>query len=104
MRLAVPGLLLLALSLLVGVGSDRTNAEGADLAADALLRGEAIFTANGCMGCHGEGGRPLVALSTYTDEELSSLILAPANPTMPAFGFSDTELADLVAFLKQRYP
>jgi mono/diheme cytochrome c family protein len=91
-------------------------------AADQSHPEAALLFAGACAGCHDRGapmvlqGRPPLAWGTPLHEDtphdtvriIMQGLASPAGrhgPTMPAFadGFSDRQLADLVAYLRARY-
>jgi ubiquinol-cytochrome c reductase cytochrome b subunit len=72
--------------------------------------GEQIFESHGCIACHGEGGVgtklaiPLIGITgTVSHDKLIALIRHPDSKMkaggMPTFGFNDTQLNDVVAYL-----
>jgi ubiquinol-cytochrome c reductase cytochrome b subunit len=73
--------------------------------------GEQIFNSHGCIACHGEGGvgTPLAIsligiTKTVPHDQLIALIRQPNAKMkaggMPTFGFNDTQLNDVVAYLE----
>ncbi len=67
--------------------------------------GAALVSANGCEGCHGVGlkggqiGPALYGIEhRLNDEQIGSLISSPKAP-MPNFGFNQTQIGDIVAYL-----
>ncbi len=91
-------LALLPLLVACGAKDDTGPLEG-----DATS-GEALFTTN-CASCHGAAGEgdfgpELVGItSSWSDEELSDIILNGGEDDMPGFNFSSQEVADVIAFL-----
>ncbi|MGC8551071.1 MAG: c-type cytochrome [Acidobacteriaceae bacterium] len=72
--------------------------------------GEQIFNSHGCIACHGEGGvgtplaMSLIGITkTASRDQLIALIRQPNAKMkaggMPTFGFNDTQLNDVVAYL-----
>ena len=73
--------------------------------------GEQIFNSHGCIACHGEGGvgtplaMSLIGITkTLPHDQLIALIRQPNAKMkaggMPTFGFNDTQLNDVVAYLE----
>ena len=106
------------------VGSLPTTTAAAPATGDATA-GAALFKSNGCGGCHkftpagtnGTVGPDLDKLSQYATQanqgsEVDFIHESIANPSsyiqpgysnsMPNFGLSDKQIADLVAFLTQK--
>jgi len=106
------------------VGSLPTTTAAAPATGDATA-GAALFKSNGCGGCHkftpagtnGTVGPDLDKLSQYAQQanqgsEVDFIHESIANPSsyiqpgysnsMPNFGLSDKQIADLVAFLTQK--
>lgn len=87
----------------------QTNAENLS---DAVVRGKELFDKNNCMGCHtimGEGAYYAPELTKVIDrkgEEFCKIVLmaeepwAPRGRKMVAYGMTEQEAEDLVAFLK----
>ncbi len=87
----------------------QTNAENIT---DAVVRGKELFDKNNCMGCHtimGEGayyGPELTKVIDRKGEEYCKVVLTSTEPWQPrgrkmvAYGMSDQEAEDVVAFLK----
>ncbi len=87
----------------------KTNADKID---DAVIRGRQIWDENNCMGCHtllGEGAYYAPELTrvysrkgeTYIKTVLMSEVpWAPRGRKMVAYGFSEDEANDVVAFFK----
>ncbi|SNR70337.1 nitric oxide reductase, NorC subunit apoprotein [Lutibacter agarilyticus] len=97
-------------------GSDQTNQE--NLSAD-VVRGKEIWESNNCMGCHtilGEGAYYAPELTKVIDrlnlrydgngEQVIKSILMSEGPWQPngrkmvAYGMTEAEAADVVAFFK----
>jgi len=89
------------------------SASAALVAADPkVLKGLAIFNANSCNSCHGDGGigtaaaGPLIAVGQkYTDAQLIALLHSP-NIKMTAGGMTPVdlqqdEMEELSAYLRQ---
>lgn len=86
-------------------------AKAAAVSKDALARGRALWARYGCAACHdpkaaqpGMVTKPLVGLSKRYDATALALYLRTPPPPMPAFDLSDTERADLAAFLLAEHP
>ena len=79
---------------------------------ESVIRGKELFDKNNCMGCHtimGEGAYYAPELTKVIDrkgEEYCKVVLmskepwAPRGRKMVAYGMSDAEATDMVAFLK----
>ena len=79
---------------------------------EAVIRGKEIFDKNNCMGCHtimGEGAYYAPELTKVIDrkgEEYCKIVLTTKEPWQPrgrkmvAYGMSDQDAADVIAFLK----
>ena len=87
----------------------QTNAENIT---DAVVRGKELFDKNNCMGCHtimGEGAYYAPELTKVIErkgEEYCKIVLQTTEPWQPrgrkmvAYGMSDQEAEDVIAFLK----
>lgn len=97
-------------------GQDQTNQENLS---DSVVRGKEIWESNNCMGCHtilGEGAYYAPELTKVVDrlnlkyngngEEVIKSILMSEGPWQPngrkmvAYGMSEAEATDVVAFFK----
>jgi cytochrome c oxidase cbb3-type subunit III len=95
-------------SLAAQGGPPRPNAAEVAAQAAAAERGRALFKQN-CVACHGEdatGGRgPDLIRSSLVRHDKKGDLIGPlvtggrADKGMPPFPFSDSQIADLVAFL-----
>jgi cytochrome c5 len=66
-----------------------------------LANGETVHDSI-CMGCH--SGNPAMAdnASSFSDDELAEII-QNGSGSMPGQGLSDTDLRDVIAFLRETY-
>ncbi|MGB0896618.1 MAG: c-type cytochrome [Flavobacteriaceae bacterium] len=86
---------------------DQTNHENIT---ESVVRGKELWEANNCMGCHtllGEGGYYAPELTKVIDRRgkgyikaalMSPIPWAPNGRKMVAYGFTDEEAEDLIAF------
>lgn len=79
----------------------------AQLVAPSAERGQQTFMRVGCYQCHGTNGQgndagPALTPNPWSPQAIASFIrLSPGRmPVYPAEVLSDTEIADIVAFLK----
>ena len=89
------------------------NTSAAMASADPkVLKGKALFEANSCSSCHGEGGVGTAAAGsltavgqTFTDAQLIALLKAPdskmTNGGMTAVDLKPDDLDALAAYLRQ---
>jgi len=92
----------------LGEAQDQTNYENIT---EQVVRGKDLWDSNNCMGCHtllGEGGYYAPELTKVIErrgEGYIKAVLMTPNPWEPngrkmvAYGFSEEEAADLIAFL-----
>ncbi|MEA1785219.1 cytochrome c [Arenibacter sp. GZD96] len=88
---------------------DQTNHEGIT---EQVIRGKHLWEANNCMGCHtilGEGGYYAPELTKVLERRgpgyvkavlMSPVPWAPNGRKMVAYGMSEDESADVIAFFK----
>jgi glucose/arabinose dehydrogenase len=86
-------------------------AKTAAVAKDVLARGRALWDRFGCATCHdpkaagpGMVTKPLVGLAKRYDAGALAQYLRTPQPPMPALDLSNTERADLAAFLLAEHP
>ena len=94
---------LLSLSLFAcGEKTEDTAGSGDVVSGEAdLVNGEAVHDSN-CMPCH--AGNPDMETNTpsLSDSELESVI-QNGSGAMPGQGLSETDLRDVIAYLRQEY-
>lgn len=91
----------------LGEAQDQTNYENIT---EQVVRGKDLWDSNNCMGCHtllGEGGYYAPELTKVIDRRgegyikavlMSPIPWAPNGRKMVAYGFSNEEAEDLIAF------
>jgi len=80
---------------------EKSEDTATDTVDNDLANGEAVHDSI-CMACH--AGNPAMADNTasLSDEELTAVI-QNGSGSMPGQGLSDTDLRDVIAFLRETY-
>ena len=76
--------------------------------ADAIMRGQTLYSSNGCVGCHGDSGAGSIANTPWSaaipkgNAYLFASIKDGIQPTMPAFSsvLSDDQVWELISHLE----
>lgn len=86
-------------------GGDDTGSGGGDATAGAQVYADTCATCHGANGTEGEPTYPslVVEIPDQTDAQLESII-QDGYGDMPAQGLTDTELADVIAYLRATFP
>jgi quinoprotein glucose dehydrogenase len=94
-----------------GTTADGGNTADTGTTAPDPVAGQALFTANGCGGCHGVNGKMVppggtepftaAAVQARTDPELSNSIKRGKGAMPPYGNLTDKQVADLVAYVRQ---
>ena len=82
-----------------GHDHDHDGEEIADGEPD-LVNGEAIYSTN-CMGCHASNGVDIIAESAgLSDGQLSGVITDGVGGMPPQAGLSDTDVRDVIGYIR----
>lgn len=107
---------IIQLSVCVAVALATTTMRGDEANAPAITHGKQIVETKKCSMCHaidgkgGKTGKPMNGLAEgKTNDFLKGALLDPkktisANVKMPAYKFSDDEVAAIIAYIKSLNP